>query len=252
MASQVQSGQVMAVEAEGGQLAPFNSTERALAMALQKKSQSGDEKIITLIPIERSHLLVKIQGTSELVPHRFSEKAKQMIADKQGAPATHSTKAKREPKNPEQEADAATYWLEPGRPGMPAAAFKSALVSACRSFGSITMKAAKQIFFVRGEGPEELVEIQGAWRMREDHVRNANGVADLRYRNGFPSWSAELHIEFNPKAITKESIVALIQEAGQSVGVGDWRPSAPNCHSGTKGCWAIASEFLAGSPGKGE
>lgn len=75
----------------------------------------------------------------------------------------------------------------------------------------------------------ELIPIEGDPYMREDMVRvggkgPGTGVADIRYRPGFPEWSAVLPVSFNRKAITVEQLVHLFNVAGFAVGVGEWRP----------------------------
>ena len=100
------------------------------------------------------------------------------------------------------------------------------------------MVEAKQLIFIEGEGPEQLVSIQGEPELREDMPRNANGNADLRYRYYIHGWSAILRVRFAPSRITQESVIALIDAAGRG-GVGDWRPSAPKSYTGTYGTFRV-------------
>jgi hypothetical protein len=178
-------------------------------------------------------------GTTPLIPHRWSQKAIAMMQVKQSQPGV---RAKREAKDPEQEAYDSCYWLkdEAGEdvPAMPATAFKAAMVGACRFFEGLTMTAAKQIFYVVGEGPDQLVRISGDMTMRTDTPRNATGVADLRYRNAFFPWSTTLTVRFLPGILTPDSVIALLDAAGRG-GVGDWRPSAPRSATGTYGQWTV-------------
>lgn len=60
--------------------------------------------------------------------------------------------------------------------------------------------------------------------MREDPVRNASGVADLRYRAFWPEWEGILNIEFLSGALTAKQIVNLVNVAGWSSGVCEMRP----------------------------
>lgn len=101
------------------------------------------------------------------------------------------------------------------------------------------MTQAKLLFYVAGQGPEQLVPIDGDITMREDTPRNANGQPDLRYRNQVSGWSATLRITFLASKINAESIVALVNAAGVG-GVGDWRPSSPKSSTGTYGTWEVA------------
>lgn len=193
------------------------------------------DQAIDLKPLNRVRMDVDIVGVTPLIPHKWSEKAKRMMLAKQQGEAT----PKKAPKVPEDEAYAATYWLQDGRPGMPAVAFKAAIADAARYFEGVTMVQLKQAVFVHGEGADQLVPITGEISMREDTPRNASGVADLRYRNQIWPWSATLSVEFIESVITKSSVVALI-DAGGNGGVGDWRPSAPKSKTGTFGRFQVA------------
>lgn len=193
---------------------------------------------LILTRLQRNTLVVPIEGQTPLIPHKWSEKAKRMMLDKQQGKAVE----KKAPKNPEQEAHEATYWLSDGRPGMPATAFKAAISDAARHFDGLTIVTVKQSIFVKGEGADQLVPIEGDISMREDMPRNATGVADLRYRNQLYPWTAELEIEYVASALTPAALLALVDAAGLG-GVGDWRPSAPKSKSGTYGRWVVPGEI---------
>lgn len=193
---------------------------------------------LVLNRLQRHSVFIPIEGQTPLIPHRWSEKAKRMMLDKQqGKPV-----AKKAPKAPEQEAHDATYWLPDGRPAMPATAFKGAIADAARHFDGLTIVMVKQSIFVVGEGADQLVPIEGEIAMREDMPRNATGVADLRYRNQIFPWRATLEIEYVASAITPEALLALVDAAGLG-GVGDWRPSAPKSKTGTFGRWTVTGEI---------
>jgi len=196
---------------------------------------STDDKVVRLTPIRRETLEVNIQGVSPLIPHRWSEKARRMMREKQMGSAA---RAKHDPKVPEDEAEAALYRLADGRPGMPATAFKAATTAAARLYDGVTMASLKAALFVHGEGEEQLVPILGDMTLREDTPRNSGGTADLRYRYSFWPWSAVLRVEFLPTLIDAESVINLI-DAGGNGGVGDWRPSAPKSMTGTFGRYEV-------------
>lgn len=185
--------------------------------------------------LEDAEIDVHIQGITPLIPHKWSEKALKQMRDKQFGVTVRS---KKEPKNPEEEADFATYWLDSGEPGMPATAFKAATVEACRFFDKPSMVEARRMLFVAGEGSDQLVPIKGDRRLREDTPRNSGGTADLRYRYEYFPWSTVLTVRFLPSQITAESVIALI-DAGGRCGVGDWRPGSPKSNTGTYGTYRI-------------
>jgi hypothetical protein len=191
---------------------------------------------VNLIRIQRSELDILVEGVSPLIIHKWSEKAKRLMRHAQSGA---EEKLAREPKVPEEEAEGSLYRLDDGRPGMPATAFKAAMVGAARLFSGLTMVTLKSGIFVTGDGPDQLVPIEGALSIREDMPRNANGNADLRYRYQVWPWMATLRVIWLPTLMSSESVVNLVDAAGNG-GIGDWRPSAPKSMTGTYGRFQVA------------
>lgn len=197
--------------------------------------QSQD--VVQIDRIGAETIIVPIVGTSPLIMHRFSEKAKREMLDR-----TQGKKNPRQAKDPRAEFEAAGYVMsnDTGKTktyGFPAIAFKAATVSAARFYRDVTMTALRQFLFFSGivSGPDRvsLVPITFAgklpkgeeWpRMREDVVRVGMGSADLRYRPEFWPWRAELTITYVKSALTQGSVLSLIDAGGLGVGVGEWRP----------------------------
>lgn len=179
--------------------------------------------------IEIARWNVVIEGDSELITHAWSDKAKKEMLDKQmGVP-----RAKKEPKDPQRDYEEAFHRLPDGRPGFPSIGFKAAAVSAARQVEGLTMTFLRGAFHIDGE----LIPIEGEPRMREDMVRVGMGTADLRYRPGFPTWRAVLPVRLNKRAMTIEQLVHLFNQAGFSVGIGEWRPE----RDGAFGMFHVAS-----------
>lgn len=178
---------------------------------------------VELDQVALEHVKVPIVGTSPLIVHRFADKAKKQMLDAMQGRKTH-----KQVKDPAAEYEEAFYRLKDGGYGLPAIAFKSATVGGVRFYGkSITMTAFKQYAFFRGEPGEDgqqLVRLEGEPYMREDVVRVGRGGADLRYRPEFPEWKAVLEVTFVTSAITRNSLLSLIDAGGLGVGVGEWRP----------------------------
>lgn len=167
-------------------------------------------------------LRVPIIGTTPLLVHRFSEKAKRLMLDNM-----QGRKSPKSVKNPEEEYEAAKYRLKDGRNGFPALAFKSATVGGARFYHGLTMTGLKQTLFFRGEpgsDGQQLVAIDGEPTMREDVVRVGRGGTDLRYRPEFQEWSALLDVIYVTSLLTRASVLSLIDAGGMGVGVGEWRP----------------------------
>ncbi len=205
--------------------------------------KSSSDGPIVLKRIEREVMRVRVIGVSPVIPHKWSEKSLRMMRDSQSGT---KVRAKKEAKDGVADAEASTYYLPDGRPGIPSVAFKGAMVGAVRLFDGLTMVQVKASIFVEGDGLDEqgndLVAIKGPRILREDTPRNATGVADLRYRyaygNAEQMWSAEFNVIFLPNVIDRSSVGTLLDAAGNG-GVGDWRPSAPKSTTGTFGRFEV-------------
>lgn len=182
---------------------------------------------IEISRIDVETLRVPVVGTSELIVHRMSEKEKRKMLD-----AMQGRKSPKEPKNPEAEFEAARYRFTDGGDGIPINAFKQATVGGARFYGrnQVTMVGLRAFIFMRGEvGVDgiQLARIEGDVvepKMREDAVRVNRGGSDLRYRPSWPDWRAVLEVTYVKSALTRESVLSLIDAGGLGIGVGEWRP----------------------------
>ena len=200
-------------------------------MASTKKTDVT-EIVIPAINIQTA--TIKVVGDSPLIVHKWSEKAKKEILDKQMKKA--KTKG-HDAKDPVRDFIDSLYWLE-GEPeekteegfakaiqngarfGFPAVAFKAAAVSAGFRSGITPNKvSANAMFHIDGE----FVEIQGIPEMREDMVRVGMGTADIRYRGEFKQWCAVFRVKYNASAISLEQLANLFNLGGFACGLGEWR-----------------------------
>ena len=179
--------------------------------------KTAETGIALSIPrIDVLQMEITLIGDSPLISHKWSEKAKKQMLDKQMKKA----KAAKEAKNPEQDYKDSLYTFEDGSYGFPCVAFKAAAVGACRFAEGMKMTEARGAFHVVGE----LAKIEGEPSMREDMVRIGMGTADIRYRGEFKTWRTTLTIAYNTAAMSPEQIVNLLNIAGFGIGVGEWRP----------------------------
>lgn len=170
--------------------------------------------------IQRRMIEADIVSSAPLIQHRWSEKAKKAMRDKQQGAA----KARKEPKDPQADFEAAKYLMPDGQPGIPAVAFKAAIVDAARLVGDAKMTHIRPAVYVQGHGPDMLVPIVASEAiLREDMVRVGMGTSDLRYRPMYETWSATLEIQLLEHVITADQLYGLIDAAGYN-GVGEWRP----------------------------
>lgn len=170
---------------------------------------------VSLTGLEVEGIKLRLRGTSPLIVHAWSEKAKKQMLDKQMKRASTAKEAK----DPEQDYQACFYYCEDGSYGFPSIAFKAAAVRA-GTYSDMKMTFLRGAFHIDGE----MVPISGTPRPREDMVRVGMGTADIRYRPEFPEWSAELNISYNKRALSIEQLVNLFEVAGFAVGIGEWRP----------------------------
>jgi len=204
-------------------------------------SKKQTTEVVLVPPINIQTLKLTVRGTSPMIQHRWSEKAKKMMRDKQeGKAAAHKGRAVRGPKERHQEFIEATYMIDrkAKKPvyGFPAVAFKNAATTAVSGMAGVTKVLTRQAFHIRGEGLEQLVRLKTkAPRMQEDMVRVGMGSADLRYRPYFDEWEAVLEIRLDTDIFSPEQIVNMFQHAGFGVGVGEWRPEK-NGQFGTFEC----------------
>lgn len=178
---------------------------------------------VNISRIDTEHMFVPIVGTSPLIMHKFSEKAKRQMLD-----AQQGRKSPKVSRDPEADYQASFYRTKNGY-GFPAIAFKACTIGAARFFGKdVKMTELRQFLFFRGivseNDPQSLVEIVGEPRLREDIVRLGMSGTDLRYRAEFVEWSATLEIIYVRSALTQSSVLSLVDAGGMGVGVGEWRP----------------------------
>lgn len=184
--------------------------------------------VIELPPLNIQRMTIRLIGDSALITHRWSEKAKKQMLEKQMKKA----KQAKEAKDPWMDFCQALYWLTPmpdaptqadiekARFGFPSIGFKACAVDACSHVDGITKVEARGAFHIEGE----FIEIHGTPRMREDMTRVGMGTADLRYRPEFLPWWTEFEVAFNANVLSAEQIVNLFNTGGFGIGVGEWRP----------------------------
>ena len=126
--------------------------------------------------------------------------------------------------------------------GIPAPAFRNAMISACRVVG-FQMTRAKLALFVVPDGFDAedgtpLVRItKGEPIYTELAVKNETGVCDLRPRPMWrEGWEAVVRIKYDADMFTLTDVANLLMRAGAQVGIGEGRPdSRKSCGIG----WGI-------------
>lgn len=181
-------------------------------MAFAKK----DVNVVQIKALNIQLITLNIIGDSPLIVHKWSEKAKKQMLDKQMKKASVSKEAK----NPEELYEECLYHHPDGGFGFPTIGVKAAAVSACSQVDGLTKVDARAAFHIDGE----LVKIEGTPEPREDMVKIAMGTADIRFRAMFPTWSSQFDVKYNASVFSAEQIFNLFNVAGFGVGIGEWRP----------------------------
>lgn len=185
------------------------------------------------IPAPRMPVVeLTIRGTAPYVQNAFSQKARQQLHDKHAAGSTAKKGAKKEPKDFQAAFAGAIHRSREGWFGMPAPAFRNALVSACRLVG-FKMTLAKLAVFVDADGFDAvdgtpLVRItKGEPEYAEHYTRNATGVVDLGARPMWrEGWEAVVRIKFDADLFTVADVYNLMLRVGMQVGIGEGRPDS--------------------------
>jgi len=180
-----------------------------------------------------------IIGTAPYVQNKFSAKAKMQIKITQEAGSAGKKGRKREPKDFKECYKEAMHISREGWLGIPAPAFRAAMVSACRLVG-FKMTVAKLSIFVEPDGFDNedntpLVKItKGEPEYTELPVKNETGVIDLRARPAWrEGWEAKLRVKYDGDQFTLEDIANLLMRVGMQVGIGEGRPdSRKSCGMG--------------------
>lgn len=193
-----------------------------------------NNETVSIPAINIQYATITVVGDSPLIVHKWSEKAKKEILDKQMKRA--KTKG-HDAKDPVLDFIDSLYWLD-GEPeekteegfakaiqngarfGFPSVAFKASAVAAgYRSGVTKNLVSMYGAFHIDGE----FVEINGVPDMREDMCKVGMGVADIRYRGEFKEWSATFQVKYNASAISLEQLVNLFNLGGFACGLGEWR-----------------------------
>ncbi|WP_455387484.1 hypothetical protein [Petrachloros mirabilis] len=201
------------------------------------KAKTTDDTL-KLKPINKRLVTVRLIGLSPLITHKWSEKAKAMIRDKQ---QTGKKTKNRDLRDPEQECKDATYWCDAKCtiPGAPVVAVKAAVIEAAHNDLGFPKTLLRKSLFIYPAGRESIVPLefakqgcgQGskdskfpAGELTEDVVRVGQGSTDLRYRPYFYDWAITTQWQIDAELLQVQDLLILLDRAGFGVGICEWRP----------------------------
>lgn len=199
------------------------------------------------IKAPRLHVIeFEIVGTAPYVQHRFSQKAIQKIIATQEAGTQARSRRVREAKDFDDVYRQSMYVSKEGWLGMPASAFRNAMISACRTVG-YKMTHAKLAAFVLADGYDALdgtplVRINGTPHRHTSHARNDNGSVDIRVRPMWDEWSAIVRVRHDADMLSASDVANLMMRVGMQVGIGEGRPDSKNSAGLGWGTFAMKQE----------
>lgn len=193
-------------------------------------SKKAEEKFIIPAPDLRI-VELHIRGVAPYLQHAFPEKARKEMHEKHEAGSlARSKRGNREARDFQAEYEGAKHVSTEGWCGIPAAAFRAGMISACRLI-NFKMTLAKLSIFVMADGfdhvdSQPLVRLYGEPTYHESWVRNAKGVIDLRARPLWKQWGAVLRVQYDAGQFSAQDVSHLLMRVGLQVGVGDGRPDS--------------------------
>jgi hypothetical protein len=206
-----------------------------------------------------------IVGDTPLITHAWSEKARREMLAKQ----VKATRAGKEARDPQADFVNSLYEMAENIYGFPVSGIKNCILSAAHKDKGIARTTVQAALWLEGDMVRTrpalagavcdmpLVRIYGsAPEMREDMVRvgaGLNKTATLAYRGQFRTWAMSIRGKVNSSVLPIDALTFLIQEAGLSAGIGEWR----NERRGMFGAFHIATmaeeaEWNAFKAGTGE
>ena len=189
-------------------------------------------KEITIAPPKFKIVEFGIRGVTPYVQNKFSQKAREQMHTKQAAGSTTKKGVNRTAKDFQAAYEGAMHKTTEGWCGIPASAFRNAMISACRIVG-FQMTKAKLALFTMADGFDAedgtpLVRIsKGEPIYTELAVKNETGVCDLRPRPMWrEGWEAIVRIRYDADMFTLTDVANLLMRAGVQVGIGEGRPDS--------------------------
>ncbi len=198
---------------------------------VKKATGTTDTKTVVIQPPNFQTAVVKIKGTAPYVQNKMSQRAREAMEEAQKAGSQGRRKnRKKEPKDFDAAYRGAMHVSKKGWHGIPASAFRAAMISACRTVDFAMTRAKLSLFIVADgydvEDGQPLVRLHGEPRMFNMAVRLASGVADIAARPMFEEWHANVTLKWDADAFSATDVVNLLARAGVHCGIGAGRPDS--------------------------
>lgn len=202
-------------------------------MAIKKTTASESIQIHTL---KQGQIKLRMIGQTPLYFNSMGSKAmRDLLAGARKKTVADRNKIKH---NPEIEYRESLYTKKEGDTALyfPAAGVKGAMATAALETEGIKKTSVQRLIFL----PESKMQVWGRPMLKMDIVRSSdiNRTPDVRTRGFLPEWCAEITIKYVTPTLSAQGIVSLLANAGQIVGLGDFRQEKGR---GSFGTWTVAS-----------
>ena len=208
------------------------ATKNIIKLADAKQRITAQKRDVIISPPRKEIATVRIRGTAPYMQNAFPQKSVDIMVATQSAGQQAKKGRKREPKDFNAAYENATHKSRQGWCGIPASAFRNAMISACRTVG-FKMTIAKMSVWVEADGfdacsGDGLVKITKGVRHEDRRpVRLPNGSTDIRVRPMWKEgWEATVRLSWDAEQFSASDVMNLFARAGMQVGVGEGRPDS--------------------------
>lgn len=192
----------------------------------------------TIEAIETRRVVIKVVGTSPLIMHRFSFKARQELLNP-SPKKNASERATTLKHNPLEEYRECFYRnrnaKSPALFHLPKGTVHGALASAALDIPGATRASIERLTQVIGH-----IDLFGVPKLFMSMVRSSDiaKTPDVRTRPIFERWACKVEIEYKTNPLTDNQVLNLLSAAGFLIGIGDWRRQK----GGEYGAFRVANE----------
>jgi hypothetical protein len=202
-------------------------TKKKATKQIQIVAEDGEATRAVISAPRMKMVTFTITGTAPYMQARFTQKSMNKLRATHEAGTQSRGKKQRDARNFEQDYKDAMHVSTEGWVGIPAGAFRTAMIDVCRLVG-FKMTLAKLSVFVVPEGFDKvdgtpLVRIHGEPEMHVGGVRNANGNLDLRARPMWRKWEVKLTVTWDEDQFSLSDVTNLLMRVGTQCGVGEGR-----------------------------
>ncbi|NEU94823.1 hypothetical protein [Bradyrhizobium uaiense] len=183
-----------------------------------KKAETTE---VTVQPLKRGSVHLRIIGLTPLFQNRMASKAKQQLLTG-GRKKSKADRAAIKHDPITEFRDSAEILPDgPTALGLRVVAVKAAMCTAALETPGLTKTSAQRLLFM----PGDFVPLYGIPQLRMDVTRSAdiNRTPDIRTRCYLPKWGAEIETHFITPQLSVQGVVSLLCNAGILIGVGDYR-----------------------------